>query len=134
MRRMPPKKAPTKALSFPSSKSTTSAPKKVLKTSRPEPYAEEIRFDGDLDLEGYPALYAVARKEMGSPSQSISFPPSLLLLTSEGVVHAEGFSQITVILRVFDTTIEWGPGSNMTRLERWERAKGLGLAVPEEVG
>ena len=37
------------------------------------------------------------------------------------------------ILRVFDLSYEFGPCVGVTRLERWERAKALGLNPPDEV-
>lgn len=48
-------------------------------------------------------------------------------------VHAEKQTKIHHILRVFDTSYEYGPCVGMTRLERWERAHALGLNPPAEV-
>ncbi|KAL5536681.1 hypothetical protein ACEPAF_504 [Sanghuangporus sanghuang] len=48
-------------------------------------------------------------------------------------VHAEKQTKIHHILRVFDTSYEYGPCIGMTRLQRWERAHALGLNPPPEV-
>ncbi|KAL5531218.1 hypothetical protein ACEPAG_4094 [Sanghuangporus baumii] len=48
-------------------------------------------------------------------------------------VHAARQTKIHHILRVFDTSYEYGPCTGMTRLQRWERAHVLGLNPPPEV-
>ncbi|KAL7419778.1 hypothetical protein Q5752_005694 [Cryptotrichosporon argae] len=63
-------------------------------------------------------LYAEAEKEMGmSP------------------IHTSPDTHNTIhhILRVFDMTTKYGPALGRTRLERWERAKKLGLNPPDEI-
>lgn len=40
---------------------------------------------------------------------------------------------IEVILRVFDCTDSYGPVSNLTRIERFERAERMGLGPSKEV-
>jgi len=37
------------------------------------------------------------------------------------------------VLRQFDLASKFGPCTGMTRLERWERAEGLGLKPPKQV-
>ncbi|KAI0310572.1 DNA polymerase delta, subunit 4-domain-containing protein [Amylostereum chailletii] len=48
-------------------------------------------------------------------------------------VHAEGKNKVHHILRVFDTSYEYGPCVGVSRLQRWERAQALGLRPPVEV-
>ncbi|KAI0036197.1 DNA polymerase delta, subunit 4-domain-containing protein, partial [Vararia minispora EC-137] len=61
--------------------------------------------------------YGVARAKMGH------LPP----------VHAEKQTRVHHILRVFDMSYEYGPCIGVTRLQRWERARALGLNPPQEV-
>ncbi|RXW11386.1 hypothetical protein EST38_g14468 [Candolleomyces aberdarensis] len=42
-------------------------------------------------------------------------------------------NRVDDILRIFDMNYEYGPCIGMTRLERWERAKAIGLSPPTEV-
>ncbi|TFK39714.1 DNA polymerase delta, subunit 4-domain-containing protein [Crucibulum laeve] len=49
------------------------------------------------------------------------------------LIHAEDQNKIHAILRVFDMTYKYGPCVGMTRLERWGRAKKLGLNPPQEI-
>ncbi|KAF9474826.1 hypothetical protein BDN70DRAFT_884430 [Pholiota conissans] len=48
-------------------------------------------------------------------------------------IHGEMQNRIHEILRVFDDSYEYGPCVGVTRLERWNRAKALGLNPPKEV-
>ncbi|KAH6915770.1 DNA polymerase delta, subunit 4-domain-containing protein [Coprinopsis sp. MPI-PUGE-AT-0042] len=48
-------------------------------------------------------------------------------------IHGEDQNRVHKILRVFDLSYEYGPAVGMTRLERWERAKALGLNPPKEI-
>ncbi|KAM0751228.1 hypothetical protein T439DRAFT_325374 [Meredithblackwellia eburnea MCA 4105] len=61
-------------------------------------------------------LFKISRKKMGTP------------------VHGQAFTPVDVILKVFDCEEDYGPCSNVTRLERYERAQMLGLDPPEELG
>jgi len=76
---------------------------------------------GDLDaLEKSARVrrqFGLARQKMGSVQP----------------VHSEGKTMAFQILRVFDTSYEYGPCVGVTRLERWERAQMLGLNPPFEV-
>ncbi|KJA23482.1 hypothetical protein HYPSUDRAFT_54228 [Hypholoma sublateritium FD-334 SS-4] len=49
-------------------------------------------------------------------------------------IHGEAQNKIHEILRIFDTSYEYGPCVGVSRLERWNRAKALGLNPPKEVG
>jgi len=48
-------------------------------------------------------------------------------------VHGEGRTKIHEILRVFDLSYKYGPCVGTTRMQRWQRAKALGLNPPIEV-
>ncbi|KAF8972770.1 DNA polymerase delta, subunit 4-domain-containing protein [Flammula alnicola] len=48
-------------------------------------------------------------------------------------IHGEQQNRIHEILRVFDNSYEYGPCVGVPRLERWNRAKALGLTPPKEV-
>jgi hypothetical protein len=48
-------------------------------------------------------------------------------------LHCESDSSADTILRHFDHSYKYGPMGGLTRLERWERAKRLGLDPPEIV-
>jgi len=48
-------------------------------------------------------------------------------------VHGEKQTKIHEILRVFDLSYKYGPCIGTTRMERWKRAKTLGLNPPIEV-
>ncbi|KAF9648651.1 hypothetical protein BDM02DRAFT_3186973 [Thelephora ganbajun] len=48
-------------------------------------------------------------------------------------VHGEKQTKIHEILRVFDLSYNYGPCVGTTRMQRWERAKALGLNPPIEV-
>lgn len=111
-------------VAFPSSKTSTakgssSAKKNVASSTKSAtaPQAASTVDDGfDPYDPAYSALFKESKKLMGTP------------------VHGEGFTPVDVILKVFDTTDEYGPTSNLTRLERYERAKMLGLEPPPELG
>jgi DNA polymerase delta subunit 4 len=49
------------------------------------------------------------------------------------LVHGENESKFITILRTFDLRYEYGPCVGVSRLERWERAKAMGLNPPQEV-
>jgi DNA polymerase delta subunit 4 len=49
------------------------------------------------------------------------------------LVHGESESKFITILRTFDLSYEYGPCVGVSRLERWERAKAMGLNPPQEV-
>jgi len=61
--------------------------------------------------------HAVVRKKMGY----------------QHPIHSEGQNEIHEILRVFDLSYEYGPCIGVSRLDRWERAKMIGLNPPSEV-
>ncbi|KAG6902555.1 hypothetical protein C0995_014944 [Termitomyces sp. Mi166 len=65
----------------------------------------------------YNAHYATVRKTMDY------MPP----------IHSDGQGKIHEILRCFDMSYEFGPCVGVSRLERWERARLLGLKPPKEV-
>ncbi|KAI7853971.1 DNA polymerase delta, subunit 4-domain-containing protein [Circinella umbellata] len=48
-------------------------------------------------------------------------------------IHQEHLSQVDILLRKFDLDYQFGPCVGLTRLERWNRAKKLGLNPPQEV-
>lgn len=48
-------------------------------------------------------------------------------------VHQEDLTLEEKILRHFDMSSQYGPFTGVTRLERWKRAKRLGLEPPVEV-
>ncbi|KAI9319821.1 DNA polymerase delta, subunit 4-domain-containing protein [Dichotomocladium elegans] len=48
-------------------------------------------------------------------------------------IHQENLSDTDIMLRQFDLNYDYGPCCGLTRLERWERAKNLGLNPPPEV-
>ncbi|ORX36385.1 DNA polymerase delta, subunit 4-domain-containing protein [Kockovaella imperatae] len=50
-------------------------------------------------------------------------------------IHAgpDTHNEIHHVLRIFDMTSAYGPFIGVTRLQRWERAKKLGLNPPEEI-
>ncbi|RSH84606.1 uncharacterized protein EHS24_006130 [Apiotrichum porosum] len=63
-------------------------------------------------------LYKDARVEMGGVEP----------------IHAgPQMTKVHHILRVFDMTSKYGPCAGITRLDRWDRAKKLGLNPPEEI-
>ena len=49
------------------------------------------------------------------------------------LVHGENESKFVTILRTFDLNYEYGPCVGVSRMERWERAKAMGLDPPQEV-
>ncbi|KAK4705191.1 DNA polymerase delta subunit 4, partial [Phenoliferia sp. Uapishka_3] len=105
---------------FPSSKASTTAPKKkvssaVSKALAPvaPPTADEL-FNAHSNE--WDSLHKAAKKRMGPP------------------VHGENLTPVDIILSVFDASEEYGPASNLTRLERFERATRLGLDPPEQLG
>src|SRR5260370_401347 len=53
--------------------------------------------------------------------------------SSRILVHGGKESKFITILRTFDLTSEYGPCVGVSRLERWERAKDMGLDPPQEV-
>ncbi len=64
--------------------------------------------------------------------------PELAVLKSEDEVPAqqqreERDEANERVLRQFDLSSKFGPCTGMTRLERWERAEGLGLKPPKQV-
>ncbi|KAJ8473159.1 hypothetical protein ONZ45_g16402 [Pleurotus djamor] len=48
-------------------------------------------------------------------------------------IYAEDESKISQILRVFDLTYTYGPCAGVSRIDRWKRAKAMGLNPPKEV-
>ncbi|KAG6900027.1 hypothetical protein C0993_004084 [Termitomyces sp. T159_Od127] len=65
----------------------------------------------------YDAHYATVRQKMNY------MPP----------IHCDGQSKVHEILRCFDMSYEFGPCVGVSRLERWERARLMGLNPPKEV-
>ena len=53
--------------------------------------------------------------------------------SSQILVHGKDESKFITILRTFDLSSEYGPCVGVSRLERWERAKDMGLDPPQEV-
>ncbi|KDE05457.1 hypothetical protein MVLG_04147 [Microbotryum lychnidis-dioicae p1A1 Lamole] len=49
-------------------------------------------------------------------------------------IHDQDWLPLEVVLRVFDADPDYGPCSNQSRLERFERAERLGLEPPSEIG
>jgi len=48
-------------------------------------------------------------------------------------VHGQKQNRIHQLLRVFDMSYEYGPCAGVTRLERWQRARAMGLNPPDEI-
>ncbi|KAF9387625.1 hypothetical protein CPC16_006936 [Podila verticillata] len=48
-------------------------------------------------------------------------------------IHQEDLTETEKILRQFDLSSKYGPSTDITRLERWERASLLGLKPPQEI-
>ncbi|KAF9330990.1 hypothetical protein BG006_006108 [Podila minutissima] len=48
-------------------------------------------------------------------------------------IHQEDLAETEKVLRQFDLTSKYGPCTDITRLERWERASLLGLNPPQEI-
>ncbi|KAG0320003.1 hypothetical protein BG000_003720 [Podila horticola] len=48
-------------------------------------------------------------------------------------IHQEDLTETEKVLRQFDLTSKYGPCTDITRLERWERASLLGLKPPQEI-
>ncbi|PAV19784.1 dna polymerase subunit delta-4 [Pyrrhoderma noxium] len=94
-------------------------PKAPANDSSSEEEPDILRDDLNVieKTKGVSKLYSNARFLMGE------MPP----------IHAEEQSKIHHILRIFDTSYEYGPCVGMTRLERWERAHAFGLNPPPEV-
>ncbi|KDQ13951.1 hypothetical protein BOTBODRAFT_33071 [Botryobasidium botryosum FD-172 SS1] len=49
------------------------------------------------------------------------------------LIHAENQNMIHHILRAFDLSYEYGPCIGVSRLDRWNRAKAIGMSPPEAV-
>jgi len=94
---------------------------KTRSRSNPSPSEQPIEVAQPLDWDNverkYSAVYINAVKQNNSVH----------------LIHAEGQSKIHHILRVFDNTYDYGPCVGVTRLERWDRAKEMGLNPPDEI-
>jgi len=49
------------------------------------------------------------------------------------IIHGGNETKFVTILRTFDLSCEYGPCVGVSRLERWERAKDMGLDPPQEI-
>ncbi|ORY76933.1 DNA polymerase delta, subunit 4-domain-containing protein [Leucosporidium creatinivorum] len=122
------KKSSSLTSSFSSAK-TGAAPAGGAKKGGKQGKVEQIELDDEdeeEDEEGVDVsrLLKESKKKMGTPIPS----------SSPDVVHAEDWDDLMLILRVFDADLEYGPCSNTSRLERYERAVSLGLNPPPEIG
>lgn len=70
---------------------------------------------------------------------SLSFPPIFRDLKEVAFVclaiakSADNYDQNEEVLRQFDMNMVYGPCLGMNRLDRWERAKKLGMNPPADV-
>lgn len=80
--------------------------------------------------------YMASLRPSKTASQSVSNTVNFNLLndgSSQILVHGGNESKFITILRTFDLSSEYGPCVGVSRLERWERAKDMGLDPPQEV-
>jgi len=73
------------------------------------------------------------RELVKEPSFKKHYDDVKLALGGELTDSAKGESKATTILRRWDLSYEYGPCVGFTRMERWERAEGLGLKPPQMV-
>jgi len=71
----------------------------------------------ELNLRKYSKLFGISKEKVNG----LQF------------IHDEGQNKVHHILRTFDLSYQYGPCIGMTRLERWTRAKEMGLEPPMEI-
>jgi len=65
--------------------------------------------------------------------QKITLPTNAPHYDRHSLLHWEDADDIEVVLRKWDLDLKYGPCIGLSRLERWERAKKLGLNPPDYV-
>jgi len=94
---------------------------KTRSRSNPSPSKQPIEVAKPLDWDNVEKKYSTVYINAVKQNDSVH------------LIHAKGQSKIHHILRVFDNTYDYGPCVGVTRLERWERAKEMGLNPPDEI-
>jgi len=91
-------------------------------------------LDSEDEAGHYKKYYKEVKKQLGPVPPSKPFVYfALITPLNTHTVHTEGESKVYQMLRVFDNTENFGPCVGLTRIERWERAKAMGLNPPSEV-
>ncbi|KAI5678516.1 hypothetical protein M9H77_09466 [Catharanthus roseus] len=80
---------------------------------------------------------SMAKKKLSSPKQSASYGSDITqpaALVSHGSVDLkDDYDENEKRLRQFDMNMVYGPCIGISRLDRWERARAMGLNPPEEI-
>ncbi|XP_038998269.1 DNA polymerase delta subunit 4-like isoform X1 [Hibiscus syriacus] len=64
---------------------------------------------------------------------NIAQPPALVSHGGSLDLEADDFDEEQQVLRQFDMNMEFGPCIGIPRIDRWERARRLGLNPPKEI-
>jgi DNA polymerase delta subunit 4 len=105
------------------------APKKTAASKTP---ASKLVDKGKASLE-YPTVGAINLRAENAGKWRKHYGVVRTKMGNLAPIHSEEQNKVHQILRVFDTSYEYGPCVGVTRLERWERARALGLNPPVEV-
>ncbi|XP_019181330.1 PREDICTED: uncharacterized protein LOC109176346 [Ipomoea nil] len=84
-----------------------------------------------------PKSKTASSSSSSTPKHSASFGANLTqppALVSHGSLDLQDeYDEKEVVLRQFDMNMAYGPCLGMSRLERWERAKSLGMNPPNDL-
>ncbi|KAJ7068724.1 DNA polymerase delta, subunit 4-domain-containing protein [Mycena amicta] len=125
-------KGPSGALAEKAAAYSTPVKKRALVSAPPKPQESDSESDSDADAE----IIDVDEPLDLNPKDKRWNKYARVVKAKRGnlkLIHAEDENVFHDILRVFDTSYEYGPCIGVTRLERWERAEAMGLSPPTEV-
>jgi len=96
--------------------------------------SEDSDNDSDVEIiEAFQADPVELKTIEDTPAYKRLYKAALKARDGRKLIHRESQTKTHEILRVFDLSYQYGPCVGVTRLERWERAKVLGLNPPTEV-
>jgi len=80
-----------------------------------------------------PQVEKIEREELNLKKYNKLLGESKAKVNGLPFIHGEDLNKIHHILRTFDLSYRYGPCVGMTRMERWSRAKEMGLEPPMEI-
>jgi len=67
------------------------------------------------------------------PKQKPRLPPDAPRVDRSDLIGWEDIDDVEIILRKFDMDPQYGPCAGLSRLDRWRRAKSLGMDPPQYI-
>lgn len=89
--------------------------------------------NGKVQLDTAAPVTKTPRQELNLRKYNKLFALSKEMVDGLQFIHDSDQNKVHHILRTFDLSYQYGPCIGMTRLERWTRAKEMGLEPPMEI-